>query len=82
MNTIKIIIMGRSQETFRKKDVRKKKAKKRKEKAEKRLARKEHGERSGLDDMIAYVDENGVISSTPPDPKKKNEEVDPDDIDV
>ena len=24
-----------------------------------------------LDDMMAYIDENGNISSTPPDPKKK-----------
>ena len=64
--------MGRSQETFNKKEVRNKKEKKRKEKEKKRLARKE-GEKSGgsLDDMIAYVDENGNLSSTPPDPEKK-----------
>ena len=64
--------MGRSQETFNKKEVRNKKEKKRKEKEKKRLARKE-GEKPGssLDDMIAYVDENGMISNTPPDPTKK-----------
>lgn len=71
--------MGRSQETFKKKDVRNKRAKKRKEKAEKRMARKDNDKKSGLNDMIAYVDENGVISSTPPDPKAK-EEIDPEDI--
>ena len=27
---------------------------------------------SRLEDMIAYVDENGMITSTPPDPGKKN----------
>ncbi len=64
--------MGRSQETFNKKEVRNKKDKKRKEKERKRLERKENG-KSSLDDMIAYVDENGMITSTPPDPTKKTE---------
>ncbi len=65
--------MGRSQETYNKKEVRNKKEKKRKEKEKKRLEKKESGKRSGLDDMIAYVDENGNITSTPPDPDKKEE---------
>lgn len=64
--------MGRSQESFNKKAVRNKKEKKRKEKEKKRLAKKED-EKSSMDDMIAYVDENGMISSTPPDPSKKKE---------
>ncbi|MFO8000938.1 MAG: cold shock domain-containing protein [Marinilabilia sp.] len=73
--------MGRSQETFNKKEVRNKKEKKRKEKEQKRLSRKESGDnKNNMDDMIAYVDENGVISSTPPDPDKKKEEIDPDEI--
>jgi len=63
--------MARSQDTFSKKDVRNKKEKKRKEKEKKRLAKKETEKKSGLDDMIAYVDENGMISSTAPDPTKK-----------
>ena len=65
--------MGRSQETFNKKDVKNKKEKKRKEKEKKRLARKENEKKSSLDDMIAYVDENGMITSTPPDPTKKKD---------
>ncbi|OQX74835.1 MAG: DNA-binding protein [Bacteroidetes bacterium 4484_249] len=65
--------MGRSQETFNKKDVQSKKEKKRKEKEKKRLARKESEKKSSLDDMIAYVDENGMITSTPPDPAKKKD---------
>lgn len=65
--------MGRSQETFNKKDVRNKKEKKRKEKEKKRLARKDTDKKSSLDDMIAYVDENGQITSTPPDPDNKTE---------
>lgn len=63
--------MGRSQESFNKKDVKNKKEKKRKEKEKKRLARKEAEKKSSLDDMIAYVDENGMITDTPPDPAKK-----------
>lgn len=63
--------MARSQETFNKKEVRNKKEKKRKEKEKKRLARKENEKSGDMDDMIAYVDENGMLTSTPPDPDKK-----------
>ena len=63
--------MGRSQETFNKKEVRNKKEKKRKDKEKKRLVRKDNEKVGGLDDMIAYVDENGMITSTPPDPTRK-----------
>ena len=62
--------MGKSQETSNKKEVKNKKDKKRKEKAKKRLIRKETG-KSSFDDMIAYVDEFGMITSTPPDTSKK-----------
>lgn len=65
--------MGRSGETFNKKEVRNKKEKKRKEKEKRKLAKKEEGKKSSFDDMIAYVDENGVITSTPPDPSLKTE---------
>ena len=65
--------MGRSQDTFNKKDVRNKKEKKRKEKEKKRLARKENEKKSSLEDMIAYVNENGMITSTAPDPTKKKD---------
>jgi cold shock CspA family protein len=60
--------MARSQETYNKKEVRNKKEKKRKEKVQKRLDRKASSkDGNSLDDMIAYVDENGSITSTPPD---------------
>ncbi len=62
--------MGRSQESFNKKEVRNKKEKKRREKEKKRLAKRD-SEKSSLDSMIAYVDENGSITDTPPDPSKK-----------
>lgn len=66
--------MGRSQESFQKKEVRNKKEKKRKEKEKKRQARKEDNDKgNSLDDMIAYVDENGNIVDTPPDPDKKTD---------
>ncbi len=73
--------MGRSQETFGKKEREKKKAKKRKEKDQARLARKETG-RSSFDDMIAYVDENGMIVDTPPDPTAKRQEIKAEDIEL
>lgn len=62
--------MGRSQESFNKKDVRNKKEKKRKEKAAKRMARRDSDSKTDFDDMIAYVDENGMIVSTPPEQAK------------
>jgi len=73
--------MGRSQETFNKKEVRNKKEKKRKEKEKKRLARKEAEKSGDMDDMIAYVDEFGNLTSTPPDPEKK-EKVKLEDIEI
>jgi len=63
--------MGRSQETFNKKNVKNNKEKKKKEKEKKKLERKDNEKPSSLDDMIAYVDENGMITSTPPDPTRK-----------
>lgn len=71
--------MGRSQESFNKKEVRNKKEKKRKEKEKKRLARKDN--KSSFDDMIAYVDEHGNITDTPPDPDQK-EEINAEDIQI
>lgn len=71
--------MGRSQETFGKKEREKKKAKKRKEKEEARLARKESG-KSSFDDMIAYVDADGNIVDTPPEPVDKKNEIKAEDI--
>ena len=74
--------MGRSQDTFNKKEVRNKKEKKRKEKEKKRLARKEAEKKGSFDDMIAYVDENGNITSEAPDPTKKKEELKLEDIEI
>lgn len=74
--------MGRSQETRNKKDVRNKKEKKRKDKEKKKQERKERSKNSSsFDDMIAYVDENGIITSTPPDPSRKKN-INPEDIEI
>jgi cold shock CspA family protein len=74
--------MGRSTETFSKKEREKKKAKKhldKKEKAEDRKSSASKGK--ALEDMMAYVDENGNITSTPPDPTKKKK-ISVDDIQI
>jgi cold shock protein len=61
-------------ETFAKKEKEKKKAKERQDKAEKMRDRKANNTKGkNLEDMMAYLDENGNISSTPPDPKKRKE---------
>ena len=58
--------------SFNKKELEKNKAKKRKDKQQRKEERKASGSKS-FDDMIAYVDENGMITDTPPDPNKKQE---------
>jgi cold shock CspA family protein len=59
-------------ETFNKKEKEKKRQQKKKEKEQRKAERKANA-KSGqsLEDMMAYVDEYGNISSTPPDPNKK-----------
>jgi cold shock CspA family protein len=64
--------MARSQATVSKKEKENKKLQKKKEKEQRKEARKansSHGK--SFEDMLAYVDEDGNISSTPPDPSKK-----------
>ena len=61
-------------ETFSKKEKEKQRQKKRKDKEEKREDRKANAQKGqSLDQMMAYVDENGNISSTPPDPRRKRQ---------
>ncbi len=67
--------MGRSQETSGKKEIRTKKEKKRKDKEKKRALKKTDGKSASFDDMIAYVDEFGRITSVPPDPNNKVETI-------
>lgn len=59
-------------ETWNKKEREKKKQQNKKEKAERKQERKDNSKQGkSLDDMIAYLDENGNLSSKPPDPRKK-----------
>jgi cold shock CspA family protein len=64
--------MGKSQETFIKKEREKKRQKKQEDKRLKKEDRKsDSGKGKSWEDMIAYVDEFGRITDTPPDPTKK-----------
>lgn len=59
-------------ETWNKKEREKKKQANKKEKAEKKQERKDSSKGdNSLESMFAYLDENGNLSSKPPDPKKK-----------
>jgi hypothetical protein len=73
--------MSRSHETFGKKEVRKKQEKKRKAKEQKRARKKDEGGRNSFEDMIAYVDEFGKITSSPPDPNRASD-TDPESIEL
>lgn len=61
--------MGKSQETWNKKENEKKKQKKKKEKEARKEERKANPKGNSFE--IAYVDEFGNFSSTPPDPTHK-----------
>jgi hypothetical protein len=64
--------MPKSKETFNKKEKEKKRLKQqqeKKERAEERKANKRDGK--SLEGMMAYLDENGNLSDTPPDPRHK-----------
>lgn len=63
--------MAKSQDTFTKREREKQRIKKQQEKREKMKDRKANEKSKSLDDMMAYLDENGNLTDTPPDPKKK-----------
>jgi hypothetical protein len=60
--------MAGSQESFNKRDKEKKRLKKRQDKLNKLASRKANPQGGS---MIAYVDENGRITDTPPDPSSR-----------
>lgn len=62
--------MAKSQQTFNKQEKEKKRLKKQQDKRQKKAERKENP-KSDFNDMIAYIDEYGNITDTPPDPTKK-----------
>jgi cold shock CspA family protein len=73
--------MGKSQASFGKKENEKKRQKKKQDKEERKEER-QAAAKSGqsLDEMLAYVDEDGNISSTPPDPTRKKKEIKLEDV--
>ena len=68
--------MAKSQQTWNKKEKEKNRLKKREDKALRKEERKSSASSSDLNSMIAYVDEFGNITDTPPDPTKKKKLVD------
>ena len=68
--------MARAQETFSKKENENKRLKKKNDKEEKRKERQANATSGqSLEDMLAYVDEDGNITATPPDPNRKRKEI-------
>lgn len=64
--------MARSSGTFNKREQEKKRLQKRKEKEQRKEEKKAQAkDGKSFDDMLAYVDENGNLSSTPPDVTKR-----------
>lgn len=63
--------MAKSQQTFNKSEKEKKRLKKREEKRKKKEARKAHVKEHGSGPEFAYVDFNGNLTDTPPDPSMK-----------
>ncbi|MGI4729078.1 MAG: hypothetical protein ACRYFL_03745 [Janthinobacterium lividum] len=62
--------MAKSQATFMKKQLEKNRLKKREEKEQRKQERQQNATSGDLDSMMAYVNEFGEITSTPPAPKK------------
>lgn len=65
--------MAKSKESFAKKEREKKREKKKKDKQERKEQRRTERDQVGpksLDEMLSYVDEDGNVVSTPPDPSK------------
>jgi cold shock CspA family protein len=63
--------MAKSKETFNKREKEKQRQKEKREKREKMEERRANQPKGrSLDEMMAYVDEDGNITSTPPDPRR------------
>jgi|SRR5690606_1953582 cold shock CspA family protein len=63
--------MAKSQQTYSKSEKEKKRLKKREEKQKKKEARKLESKENGPGIQFAYVDHDGNLTDTPPDPSKK-----------
>ena len=74
--------MARSQQTFSKKEKEQKRLKKRRDKLAKKEERKSQAVEGTLDNMMAYLDEDGNITDTPPDPTVKKKKIDASTIEI
>ncbi len=63
--------MAKSQQTYNKTEKEKQRRKKREEKQKKKVARKAEAKEGGGGIQFAYVDHDGNLTDTPPDPSKK-----------
>lgn len=63
--------MAKSQQTYNKSEKEKKRLKKREEKLKKKEARKAESKENPTGIQFAYVDHNGNLTDTPPDPSQK-----------
>lgn len=61
--------MAKSQATFMKKQLEKNRMKKKEDKEQRKLERQQNSTSGDLENMMAYVNENGEITSTPPEKK-------------
>ena len=68
--------------TFEKREKEKKRLQKQEEKKRKKEERKANAPGGGLENMMAYIDENGHITSTPPDPAKARKPIDISEIEL
>ncbi len=75
--------MAKSKETFNKREKEKQRQKEKREKREKMEERRANQPKGrSLDDMLAYIDEDGNITSTPPDPAKMRKVINAEDIEI
>ena len=75
--------MAKSQETWNKKEMEKKRLKKRQDKEQKKEERKANAkDGTSFEEMLAYVDENGNLSSTPPTGIKRPSTIRAEDIQI
>lgn len=68
--------------TFEKREKEKKRQQKQEEKQRRKEERKANKPGGGLENMMAYVDEFGRITSTPPDPSKIRKPIDISEIEI
>lgn len=68
--------MAKSQATFMKKQLEKNRAKKKEDKEQRKQERQQNSSGGKLEDMLAYVNEHGELSSTPPEIKNTQKPTD------